>query len=105
MSKSRPKHYADYADFTEVLPGVFYEPGAAVYIVDDEGEVVSWNADEWAEDPFAVTATVMAVAVAVHCGVEAVRENMQTRGELLQRLISRTYDEVTGGESDNPRSQ
>ena len=87
---SRPKHYDQYADIPEIVPGVFVEPGDAVYIVDAQGEVCSWNADEWQEDPEAVTATVSAVILAATLGAAACRENLKDRGTLVEGLIRRT---------------
>jgi len=90
MSK-RPEHYAEYADSTEIVPGVFVDPGDAVYIVDDIGEVASWNADEWAEDPEAVTATINACIVATKYGPAAVRKNIENKGATLMSLIESTF--------------
>jgi hypothetical protein len=88
----RPQHFDNYSGIPEIVPGVFVEPGDAVYIVDDEGEIVSWNCDEWNDDPEAVTATVNAVALAVSKGANAVRENIKQEGQVLRNLIMDTDD-------------
>jgi len=94
---NRPSHFHGYEQaFTEIVPGVFYAPGDAVYIVDDEGEVVSWNRDEWHDDSEAVTATVTAVALAAKCGAAAVRCNINSGGEALDELLIETYEEIYG---------
>jgi hypothetical protein len=95
MPKQRAEHFEDYADITEVSEGVFIDAGNAVYIVDDEGEVVSWNADEAAEDGEAFTAALNATALACLCGAGAVRECIATNGATLENLIQQTYDELT----------
>ena len=41
----------EYDRTTEIVPGVFLDPSAAVYIADRQGEVVTWNHEEIAEDP------------------------------------------------------
>lgn len=87
-------HLKDYENFTEIVPGVFYEPGEAVYIVDGKGEVCSWNADEWAEDPTAITATIVAVALAAAKGPIAVRENIANNGSTIEGLINRTFNKT-----------
>lgn len=90
---NRPRHFDNYSGIPEIVPGIFVEPSDAVYIVDDEGEVVSWNSDEWEEDPEAVTATVNAVILATKQGANAVRQNMKTGG-ILRSLIMDTDTEV-----------
>jgi hypothetical protein len=85
-------HLKEYENFTEIVPGVFYEPGEAVYIVDGKGEVCSWNADEWAEDPTAITATIVAVALAAAKGPSSVRHNLETKGLIASDLIYRTFN-------------
>lgn len=94
---SRPAHYQEYEDMTEVVPGVFYEPGAGVYIVDDLGEVVCWVDSEW-EDPLAVTACVNACILAAVKGAAAVRENLWGRnsGARLEALCEETHEKVHG---------
>jgi hypothetical protein len=87
-------HYAEYADIPEIAPGVFVTPGDAVYIVDDEGEVVTWNADEAAEDGFAFTAALNAVALATKHGAAAVRANIADAGQTLERMILETGGET-----------
>lgn len=93
---SRPAHYAEYADLPEIVPGVFVA-GDAVYIVDDDGEVVSWNADEIADDSMAFTAAVSAVALAAKRGAAAVRANIETAGDTLDDLILETDAEIETG--------
>lgn len=93
MSK-RPKHFAEYAGMNEPVPGVFVETGSAVYIVDDVGEVVSWNADEWAEDPESVTGMVNAVALAAVKGAAAVRQNIGLHGHVLKQLMHETAGRI-----------
>ena len=82
----RPKHFDDYSDIPEIISGVFVDPGNAVYIVDDEGEIVSWNADEWAEDSEAVTATANACILASVKGAKEVRENIRNYGSSIRDL-------------------
>jgi len=84
-------HLKEYEKFTEIVPGVFYEPGEAVYIVDGKGEVCSWNADEWAEDPMAITAAIIAVILAATKGPIAVRENIANHGSTAEGMINRTF--------------
>ena len=90
----RPPHYAEYQDIPEIVPGVFVLPGAGVYIVDDDGEVCSWNDGEWEGDPEAVTATVNAVALAAAKGAAAVRRNIASRGAVIDQLIQETGERV-----------
>jgi hypothetical protein len=78
-----------HAGIPEVVPGVFIEPGSAVYIVDEIGEVVSWNEDEF-DDPFAVTAALNAVALAASKGAGAVRQNLLDHGISLDALLCET---------------
>jgi hypothetical protein len=88
---TRPKHYQEYQNLSEIVPGVFVEPGDGVYIVDDQGEVVSWTKDEWAEDPWAVTAAVCACILAARRGPAAVRQSLFSQaGNLLDDLIEET---------------
>jgi hypothetical protein len=86
----RLPHYAEYADLPEISPGVFVAAGSGVYIVDDDGEVVCWTADEAAEDGYAFTAAVNAVALATKHGAAAVRENIDGRGIRLDAMILET---------------
>ena len=76
-----------YENLSEISRGVFVSPGDAVYIVDDIGEVCSWNLDEWAEDADTVTATIFAVAIASKLGPEAVRANIESKGLVLEKLV------------------
>ena len=91
VTQNRATHYDNYSEYTEIVPGVFYEPGDAVYIVDDEGEVISWNCDEWADDTDAITATITAVVLATKRGAMAVRTNINGGGAELIDLIEETY--------------
>jgi hypothetical protein len=86
----RLPHYADYADTPEVSPGVFVAAGDGVYIVDDDGEVVCWTAEEVAEDGYAFTAAINAVALATKHGAAAVRENIDGWGTRLDAMILET---------------
>jgi len=81
---------ANYAGCNEIVPGVFISAGDAVYIADEQGEIVTWNADEVAEDGGAFTAALAAVALAAKLGPAAVRENIATGGKLLEKLILET---------------
>lgn len=86
---TRPAHYANYEQLPEIVPGVFIEAEAdiyIIYIVDDVGEVVMWSPSEW-EDPSAVSAALHAVALAAKQGAAAVRRNLETQGTVLARLI------------------
>lgn len=79
-----------YPGAVEVVPGVFVAYGDAVYIVDDQGEIVTWNSDEVMEDAEAFTAAVCATALAASCGPAAVRANLQAGGRTLANLVERT---------------
>jgi hypothetical protein len=83
---SKPK----YPGCTEVVPGVFISVGDAVYIADEKGEVVTWNADEVAEDGEAFTAALNGVILAALYGADAVRDNISSHGERLEELITST---------------
>ena len=89
---SRPKHYDEYNDMHEIVPGVFMD-GANVYIVDDEGEVVCWVETEF-DDPDAIQAALCAVAIATKKGANAVRRNIETKGRTLDAMIYETIEEV-----------
>jgi hypothetical protein len=93
---ARPRHYNDYGYAHEVVPGVFVDTGHAVYIVDDEGEVVTWNAEEVAADSQAFTAALNAVALSAAKGAAAVRANIQTQGRVLDALIGETVRATQG---------
>ena len=45
----------------------------AIYIRDDEGEIVSWVMQEWIDDPKVVLSIVNAVRIALQDGPEALR--------------------------------
>lgn len=68
-----------YEGLFSPCPGVFVdtEEFTAVYIVDDEGEVVCWICDEIKEDPSAWTASLNAVALAAKQGPAAVRRSIR----------------------------
>jgi hypothetical protein len=85
----------EYGDCIEILPGIFVDVGNAIYIADDNGEVASWNLDEWLEDPDAITATICAVALAAKKGANSVRENIKTKGLTLDRMILETENQST----------
>jgi hypothetical protein len=87
----RPAHFQQYAEMTEVVPGVFVNRGKSVHLVDDSGEVIGWNKDEWADDPLAVTACVNACLLAAVKGVAAVRETLHGSGGQLTALIDETF--------------
>lgn len=87
------EHMDEYANETEIAPGVFVEPGESVTIVDESGEVVHWTADEWTEDPDSVTACVNACVLAAMKGPGAVRANIGN-GKVLMDLIDETMDKV-----------
>lgn len=93
----RPQHYNQYDDTVEIVPGVFVDAGESVTIVDDQGEIVHWTADEWKDDPLAVTATVNAVALATKKGANAVRQNIarNKQGIVLKQLIDETHELVS----------
>lgn len=78
--------YEDDPNLIEVTKGVFVSTGDAVYIVDDQGEVTSWNSDEWAEDAESVTACVVASIVAAQKGAGAVRKNIELSGQILRSM-------------------
>jgi len=48
--------------------------GEGVYIYDKHDEVMSWNSDEWQEDPESITATVNAVLIAALASSDSVRK-------------------------------
>jgi hypothetical protein len=93
--RHRPAHFHDYPDASEVVPGVFVIPGDSVYIVDDDGEVVMWNLDEWAEDQTSVTAAICACILAAVKGAKAVRQNIADKGATLTALIDETDYKVS----------
>lgn len=92
---TRPAHFKEYENLPEIVPGVFIEADAGVYIVDDVGEVVMWSPSEW-EDPSAVTAALVAVALAARRGASAVRRNLETQGATVDGLITETAEVVNG---------
>ena len=73
----------------EVCKGVFVSAGEAIYIVDECGEVTSWNQDEWAEDAESVTACAVACIVAAQKGAGAVRRNIELSGSIVRDMIAR----------------
>ncbi len=75
-----------------VVPGVYIVPEDAVYITDDQGEIVTWNSAEVADDPSAFTAALHAVVLATAKGPAAVRQNLAEKGAVLTRL----YDQTNG---------
>jgi hypothetical protein len=81
--------YEDDPNLIEVTKGVFVSVGDAVYIVDDQGEVTSWNQDEWSEDAESVTACAVACIVAAQKGAGAVRRNMELSGSIVRDMIAR----------------
>ena len=66
----------DYEKLYSPAPGIFVdtEKFSAIYIIDNKGEVVSWNYDEVKEDPSAWTASINAAVMAATKGPQAVRE-------------------------------
>jgi hypothetical protein len=95
----RPKHFKEYENMTEVVPGVFVNVGESVHIVDELGEVATWNCDEWTEDPESVTATINAVILATKYGAEAVRQNIESKGLQLASLIDETIEFIEDNEN------
>ncbi len=79
--------YEDDESLVEVTKGVFVSVGDAIYIVDDQGEVTSWNCDEWVEDPDSVTACAVACIVAAQKGAGAVRKNIELSGSILRDMV------------------
>ena len=79
--------YEDDPNLIEVTKGVFVSVGDAVYIVDDQGEVTSWNQDEWSEDAESVTACVVACIVAAQKGAGAVRKNIELSGSIVRDMV------------------
>ncbi len=92
-SMSRPKHFQEYENMTEIVPGVFVNPGESVHIVDEIDEVACWNNDEWQDDPESITATVNAVILATKYGAKAVRENIEYHGKIMDVLVAQTFQE------------
>ena len=86
--------YEDDPNLIEVTKGVFVSVGDAVYIVDDQGEVTSWNQDEWSEDTESVTACAVACIVAAQKGASAVRKNIELSGQIVRDMV------VSVGEND-----
>ena len=84
---SELSEYKNDPNLVEVTKGVFVAIGEAVYIVDDQGEVTSWNCDEWTEDTDSVTACAVACIVAAQKGPEAVRKNIELSGEIVKKMI------------------
>jgi len=89
----RPEHFEDYPHATEITPGVFVDPGNAVYLCDEQGEVATWNCDEVAEDPEAFTAAITAVVLAASYGASEVRKNIDDKGATLDKVIDNTADD------------
>jgi hypothetical protein len=81
--------YEDDPNLIEVCKGVFVSAGEAIYIVDECGEVTSWNQDEWAEDAESVTACAVACIVAAQKGAGAVRRNIELSGSIVRDMIAR----------------
>ena len=85
-----------YEGCTQIVPGVWADK-TAVYIRDGEGEIVTWNIDEIAEEAegdddgsTAFLAVVSAVALAAKKGPGAVRANLADHGRTLQELVEET---------------
>ena len=79
--------YEDDPNLIEVTKGVFVSVGDAIYIVDDQGEVTSWNQDEWSEDSDSVTACAVACIVASQKGAGAVRKNIELSGQIVRGMV------------------
>lgn len=79
--------YEDDPNLIEVTKGVFVSVGDAIYIVDDQGEVTSWNQDEWSEDSDSVTACAVACIVAAQKGAGAVRKNIELSGQIVRGMV------------------
>ena len=78
----------NYPGTIEVLPGVFVcEEDAAIYIADEDGEIVSWCYDEIKQDPQAWIASLMAVMVATGCGSSEVRDLRRPLSEEEMRQL------------------
>lgn len=94
MSHKPKTVFDEYKQYIELVPGVFLDntdPDAtAVYIVDRNGEIVMWNSDEVAEDPYAFTAAVTAVALAAKYDVSKVRLNLENGGQCVDDMIRQT---------------
>jgi hypothetical protein len=73
----RAPHFLDYLDIPEVVEGVFVDPGRALHILDHEGVVASWTADEWGDDPEAATTAISAAVLAAVKTARAVRHNIE----------------------------
>lgn len=71
--------WEETAGMNEVVPGVFIEDGS-VHIIDDIGEVVMWDYQEFEEDSGAASAALYAVAMATAHGPEYVRQTLKKKG-------------------------
>ena len=85
-SKEVAEKFESDPDLIEVTKGVFVSSGEAVYIVDDQGEVISWNLDEWTDDPEIVTGCVVSCIVAAQKGASAVRKNIELSEQILKDM-------------------
>lgn len=98
----RPDHYKTYAALSaEIVPGVFVD-AEGLSIVDDEGEIVCWTADEWREDPAAVTAAITAAVLAAARGAAAVRQQLAGKVTVLAALIKDTKQHVSAHYRPDP---
>lgn len=92
---TRSEVFNEYDHLVEIVPGVFLDNGSeevtAVYIVDDAGEVVCWNTDEFADDATGFTAALTAVAIAAKYGASMVRTNIETSGQVVIDLCNETH--------------
>jgi hypothetical protein len=90
----RARHFDEYSDTPEIVPGVFVAPGSALYIVDEQGEVCSWNYDEICEDGEAFTAAINAAILATAKGANAVRQNIESKGITIAALQTETFKKL-----------
>jgi hypothetical protein len=98
MSHKPKTVFDEYREYIELVPGVFLDnidpDNTAVYIVDRNGEVVMWNSDEVAEDPYAFTAAITAVALAAKYNASKVRLNLENNGQCVDDMIRHTGEVV-----------
>jgi len=73
---------------THTVPTVFIGVDY-IYIADDEGEIVYWDAAEWHEDPDLIVQITEAIRLAYTEGTEALRKRLknEARCKRLRRKV------------------
>lgn len=76
----------------EILPGVRIIWGKSVEIFSESGEIIRWDAREWAADPQTVTASLLAVALASSQGPNQVLVDIFLKGMCAFHLAKFTKE-------------